>query len=137
MPHDIYQEPQKITIDEKTYSFEFDHNSYALFERLTRKSIYELYKSFINQEEIMYQDTLPIIHCAMKKHHSEKEINILQEKLKKSPNLWHEISNQIIIAFVNPLLPPKMLKEMETQNNSKKKTQKKNKPNTTGLKTTS
>ena len=85
----------------------------------------------------MYQDTLPIIHCAMKKHHSEKEINILQEKLKKSPNLWHEISNPIIIAFVNPLLPPKMLKEMETKNNSKKKTQKKNKPNTTGLKTTS
>lgn len=136
MLDDIFTQPQNFTIDKKEYSLEFDHNAYALFERLTRKSIYEVYKNFINQEELMYQDILPITHCALKKYHSEKEINNLQEKIKKAPNLWHEISNPIMVAFVTPLLPPQILKEMETQNNSKKKVPKKKKQNTTGLKTT-
>lgn len=121
MLDDIFTQPQKLTLDKKEYSFEFDHKAYALFEKLTRKSIYEIYKHFINQDEIMYQDTLPMVYCALKKHHSEKDINTIQEKLKTTPNIWHEITNPIMVAFVTPLLPPKILKDMEAKNKSKKK----------------
>ena len=122
---DIFTQPQKVKINSKEYSFQYDHASLAMLEKRTRKSPYEIYDLLISQNQVMISDSIALVACAMLKFHSTEEILDMEEQLRQQPGLWHEVKEPVIAAFLAPMMPPKILRKMEADERSKKKPVKK------------
>lgn len=123
MPKDIYQTPITIEIDKKNYSLEFNHASYATFEKTTNRSIFEIYEEIIDGKKTKLSDIPILIKCALLKHHNEEDILELKNKILESPWIWQSLEIQIYNAFITPLVPPKILKEIAPTNKKKQKKQ--------------
>ena len=133
MLEDIFEEPQKVVVDNKEYTFEYNHAALAMLEKKTGKSPYEIYEKLMGENAIMLTDSLAIVVCGALKHHSKEEILELENKLREHPGLWYQIKEPVIASFIFPMLPPKVLSEILPQKKSTKKQRKKRPvPNTNG-----
>ena len=106
---DILHSLHKVVIGEKTYEFEFDHLSYAMLEKQTHKSIYEFYDDLLVKHNILFQETYAFIAAGLLKHHTDKDVIDLQNKLRQNPGIWQTIKKSVCSAFIDPLLPPEIL----------------------------
>lgn len=121
MLNDIYQTPTTIEIENKLYSFEFNHCAYASFEKATNKSIFEMYENIIDNKRTKLTEISALLSSAMLKHHSKEEILELKTKIENEPWVWQTIEIAVNNAFITPLIPPKVLMEMSTTNKKKRK----------------
>lgn len=127
MLSDILNQPLTATIEEKEYSFEYDHASLAALEKRTGKSPYEIYDMLIAKNQVMLSDSFALLSCAMLKHHDKEDILDLEDKLRSHPGLWYEIKEAVVGAFAAPMLPPEIIRNLETKTKEtpKKKARKK------------
>lgn len=111
MLQDILNTPQTAAVEEKTYLFEFDHAAFAVLEKNTRKSVYEIYDTLIEKNALTSDDSLELLCAAMLKHHTQEEIMELKTKIEDYPGFLHCIKEALITSFVIPMMPPEILKE--------------------------
>ena len=134
---DILNEPQKLEIEDKTYLFEFDHLALAALEKKINKSVFLIYDTLSCGGSLTIDDSLSLLTTGMLKHHSEKEIEVLKNRIKEYPGFFNIIKDSLFSAFIMPMMPPDILREFD----SKKKdcltqTQNMSVLNTTGSETT-
>ncbi len=111
MINDILNEPQKIEIEDKIYLFEFDHLALASLEKKTGKSIYEIYDNISCGGSLTFDGSLSLLTAGMMKHHSEKEIDVLKDRIKEYPGFFNIIKDSLFSAFIIPMMPPEILRE--------------------------
>ena len=123
MLNDIHQTPTTIEFENKTYSFEFNHCAYASFEKATNKSIFEMYENIIENKKTKLSEIPALLSSAMLKHHTKEEIVELKTKIENEPWIWQNLEIAINNAFIVPLIPPKVLRDLPTTNKKKRKKQ--------------
>ena len=134
---DIFNQPQKTTIEDKEYFFEYDHASLAALEKRTGKSPYEIYDTLMTKNQVMLNDSVAMVTCAMLKAHTPDEILKIEEKLQTHPGLWYEIRESVISAFIIPMLPPEIMRKLEENTKKKQNRKTSKKKNMNGSKTSS
>ena len=139
MLSDIFNQPQKATIENKEYLFEYNHAALAALEKRTGKSPYEIYDTLMTKNQVMLNDSVAMVSCAMLKSHTTEEILKIEEKLQTHPGLWYEIREPVISSFIIPMLPHEIMRKLEEKENAKKKQKQKTskKKNMSGSKTSS
>ena len=125
MLNDIYQTPTIVEFEGKEYSFEFNHAAYAMFEKTSGKSIFEMYENIIENKKTKLLEIPLLLSSAMLKHHTKEEIMDLKIRIENEPWIWQSLESSINNSFIVPLIPPKVLKDLSA--NTKKKRQKKSK----------
>lgn len=125
MLEDLLISTQKVEINNKSYSLEYDHKSYAMLEILTGKGLFRIKEMFLNSNNLSFQDSIEMICCACLKHHSEKEISELRDYLLDNLGVISTLSQCVLCAFIKPLMPPDVMQKF--QDDLKKKTSKKKK----------
>ena len=111
MINDILNEAQKVEIEDNTYLFEFDHLALAALEKDTQKSIYEIYNTIMEKKPLTLKDNISLLTAGMLKHHSEKEIDVLKNRIKEYPGFFNIIKDSLFSAFIIPMMPPEILRE--------------------------
>ncbi len=111
MINDILNEAQKVEIEDNTYLFEFDHLALAALEKDTQKSIYEIYNTIMEKKPLTLKDNISLLTAGMLKHHSEKEIDVLKNRIKKYPGFFNVLKDVLYSAFSIPMMPPEILRE--------------------------
>ena len=128
MIDDIYNSPIEISVDEKTYSLEYDNNAYALAEKATGKGLFNIFNLLVVENNLPYNECVEVVCAGLVKKHSVSEIEKVKEKLQNSPSLLLKIIETIQWAFSKPLLPPEIMeKQAGAKNPAKKKTLKQKK----------
>ncbi|MBS6553144.1 MAG: hypothetical protein KH321_04270 [Clostridium sp.] len=113
MLQDILNTSHDVIVEGKKYQFEFDHSAYAAFEQQSHKSIFEIYDRLLTTNNISYMDSLMIVSAGLLKYHSTDEICSFQDLLRKQPGIWNSIKEQVTAAFIVPLLPPEILRNVK------------------------
>lgn len=108
---DILNQPQKLEIEDKTYLFEFDHLALAALEKKTGKSIYEIYNNLVQKKSLTHKESIALLETGMFKHHSEKEIDALKNRLIEYPGFFSVVKHTLTMAFSVPMMPPEILRE--------------------------
>ena len=121
MIQDILTTPQKAQIDDKTYFFEFNHLALATLEKNTRKSAYEIYDILIEKNALTIDESVALLYAGMLKHHSDKEIIELTQRVQEYPGLFKSLQESLITAFVLPMMPPEVLREFSSKKKEVKK----------------
>ena len=121
MKADLKNRVQKVVIEGKEYSFEYDFNAYSELEDETGCGVYQLYGGMVSEAGISLKKLLAILGCAMLKHHSAEEIDEIMQKIKEYPGLWLKVKECALAAFLLPLLPPEILEKTKIKESSKKK----------------
>ncbi len=121
MKADLKNRVQKVVIEGKEYSFEYDFNAYSELEDETGCGVYQLYGGMVSEAGISLKKLLAILGCAMLKHHSAEEIDEIVQKIKEYPGLWLKVKECALAAFLLPLLPPEILEKTKIKESSKKK----------------
>ena len=111
MINDILNEAQKVEIEDNTYLFEFDHLALAALEKDTQKSIYEIYNTIMEKKPLTLKDNISLLTAGMLNHHSEKEIDVLKNRIKKYPGFFNVLKDVLYSAFSIPMMPPEILRE--------------------------
>ena len=111
MINDILNEAQKVEIEDKTYLFEFDHFALAALEKDTKKSIYEIYNTIMEKKPLTLKDNISLLTAGMLKHQSEKEIEVLKDRIKEYPGFFNVLKDVLYSAFSIPMIPPEILRE--------------------------
>lgn len=121
MLEDVLNESQKVVIEGKTYEFEFDHAALAILEKNSGKSSYEFFDILANNKHLMLNDVQTLVYAGLLRNHKSKEVSGFVKKLIKQPGLWHEIKEHVLCAFLSPMLPPEILRNLENKIDNKKK----------------
>jgi hypothetical protein len=124
MLSDIFSQPQKAEIENKSYFFEYNHASLAMLEKRTNKSPYEIYDCIIEKNKIMLNDSIALTVCAMQKNHNTQDILDMENLLRENPGVWYDIKEAVVLSFIAPMTPPSIVNAINTNENSKKKIQK-------------
>lgn len=109
MKEDLVSKPQKVLLEGRKYLFEYDYKSLSDLEDEIGKGVYQIYDSIASADGIKLADSVKLLRCAMKKHHSEEEIEELKGKVEACPGLLLEFKKAVVESFVLPLLPPEIL----------------------------
>lgn len=124
MLEDLFNITQKVTINNKEYSLEYNHKSYAVLESVTGKGLFKLKDLFVNQNNLTFEDSIEIICCACLIHHKTDEIELLRKYLRENLGIFSLISQPVLYAFLSPLMPPEIMEKFQDElkeNTSKKK----------------
>ena len=113
MLDDILNESFEVEIDGRKYNFEFDHLAYATLEKETGKSIYWFYDELISGKNLMYTDLLCLVNVALLKHHSKKEIDEVLVFFEGAVYKIQDIINDLIMAFIKPLMAPVVISNLK------------------------
>jgi len=124
MLDDILNEYFVVEIDSKKYKLEFNHLAYATLEKETGKSIYFFYDELTSCKNLMYTDLLCLMKAGMLKLYSENEIDIVIEFLRENIHQIQNIKNNLLMAFVKPLLAPSVIVNIKKKVQPKMKTKK-------------
>ena len=111
MINDILNEAQKVEIEDKTYLFEFDHFALAALEKKINKSVFSIYDTLSCGGSLTIDDSLSLLTAGMLKHHSEKEIEVLKDRIKEYPGFFNVLKDVLYSAFSIPMMPPEILRE--------------------------
>lgn len=125
MVEDILNSPADIVIGEKSYQLEFDNKAYAMVEKLLEKGIYKVFKAFVNEENLLFEDCIKIICAGLLKHHDKKEIEEAKKALEDDIALVTMNYHVLKSAFAIPLSVPKSVLENQSKKTVKKKIKKK------------
>lgn len=109
--NDIQDCKKNISIDDKTYTLQFDYTAYALVEKLCEKSIYQL-RDEIFEGKTSLKQQLILLYCGMLRNHNDFDIEVL----KNHPHIGHVLTQNLkslLTAFFTPLLPPEFEKNLE------------------------
>ncbi len=121
MRNDITPHRQKIKLDSKEYTIEFDYFSLSEVEEQTKKGVYQLYDMITQNNSITLNDSLKLLCCGLMKHHDKNEIEDIQLRFKESPGLWVLFKQPVIAAFIFPLMPPEIVQKITSKPNSSSK----------------
>lgn len=124
---DIYNLPVEVEIGEKVYQVEFDNKAYVELESKTGKGVFNLYNTFIIENNLSLAESAEILCAGLIKHHKKEEIGVVREFIGENPWVFTRCLDVIQYAFMMPLLPPELMKELEPSGKKtiKKKTVKK------------
>lgn len=127
MLEDLIIPAQKVKIDDKTYSMEYDHKSYAVLESLTGKGIFKIKDLFLSENNLTIEESINLVCCACMKHHNSDEIELLRQYLLSNLGVLSVISEPVLLAFLRPLMPPEILEKFQAELKNEPSSKKKNK----------
>ena len=78
----------------------------------------------MNGKNLMYTDLLCLMKAGMLKLYSENEIDIVIEFLRENIHQIQNIKNNLLMAFVKPLLAPSVIVNIKKKVQPKMKTKK-------------
>ena len=127
MLFDIFNVPVVISINGKEYKAEYDFKGYAMLETLTGKGFYKLHNLLMVQNNISLSDSIEIVCCSLLKHHTVEDIAKVRENLQSNLHAIKELNNEVISAFVAPMIPPEITAEIKELKKKMTEEQKKTK----------
>ena len=74
-------------------------------------NVFSIYDTLSCGGSLTIDDSLSLLTAGMLKHHSEKEIDVLKNRIKEYPGFFNIIKDSLFSAFIIPMMPPEILRE--------------------------
>lgn len=107
MLKDIFNKPQTLILEDKTYKMEFDNTAYAMMEENTGKGVFQILDNFISESPHL-TDLLEAVYCGLLKHYGIEEIEKVKTEFSNKKYLLINNLENIAVAFIQPLIPPEV-----------------------------
>lgn len=118
MIQDLVNNPEIISVGEKSYKMEYDNRAYAELELKTGKNIFYIYDALMIDKTLKIDEMLELLCCGLLKHHSADEIETVKTSFSENISLFMKNRFQITYAFLKPLFPQEFY---EKNGNAEKK----------------
>lgn len=118
---DILPGYEVVFIDDKEYKIEYDFRAIAYFEKKTDMTIYQA-KELILDNKMKLSDQVVLFHAGLLRHQPKFELEALTNR-KDIALLLTDISDNVMNAFLRPLLPPEIFEKIkqDTKEEAEKK----------------